>query len=265
MLPTRRTPGPELGRWVAADPQSDLELGVAIVVLILPRFEKAHGKTEAEICRRIIHAIFEQRIPPGERLTEELLADTFDVSRTVVRQAMARLSQDGILVKMPNVGSTVASPSRKETRDILTARRIVEPEIVKMLAASMTETGLAQLREHLAAETEARNNEARGTFVRLAGEFHLRLAELTGNHVLVQLMTRLQTLTCLAILLHAKEEEACPPGEHAKITDAIARGDGDTAAREMIHHLRHVELDLKLDGEEQASSFSETMAWLRGV
>lgn len=230
----------------------------------LPRFEKLHGKTEAEICRRIIHAIFEHRIPPGERLTEERLAETFDVSRTIVRQAMARLSQDGILVKMPNVGSAVASPSRKETRDILTVRRMVEPEIVKMLATTITESGLSQLRDHLAAENEARAREARGTFVRLAGEFHLKLAELTENHVLIQLMTRLQTLTCLAILLHAKEEEACPQGEHGRITDAIARRDGETAAREMIHHLKHVEADLNLDGEERSTSFTETMAWLRG-
>ncbi|RUZ77865.1 GntR family transcriptional regulator [Mesorhizobium sp. M7A.F.Ca.US.006.01.1.1] len=233
--------------------------------LILPRFEKAHGKTEAEICRRIIHAIFEQRLPPGERLTEELLAETFDVSRTIVRQAMARLSQDGILVKMPNVGSTVASPSRKETRDILTVRRMVEPEIVRTLAASITASGLAQLHEHLEAEAEARKNDARGTLVRLVGEFHLRLAELTGNHVLVQLITRLQTLTCLAILLHAQEYEACPPGEHIRITDAIARRDGETAAHEMVRHLNHVEMDLKLDGEDKASNFSETMAWLRGA
>ena len=233
--------------------------------LILPRFEKLHGKTEAEIYKRIIHAIFEQRIHPGERLTEERLAETFNVSRTIVRLAMARLSQDGILVKMPNVGSTVASPSRKETRDILAVRRMVEPEIVRTLATSDTEIDLDQLREHLAAEAEARGNGDQGTFVRLAGEFHLILAVLTGNHALIQLITRLQTLTCLAILLHAKEEEACPPGEHAKITDAIARRDGETAALEMISHLKHVEMDLKLDGEDRVSNFSETMAWLRGV
>jgi DNA-binding GntR family transcriptional regulator len=231
----------------------------------LPRFEKLHGKTEAEICKRIVNAIFEHRIPPGERLTEERLAETFDVSRTIVRQAMARLSQDGIIVKLPNVGSTITSPTRKETRDILAVRNMVEPEIVRTLAKTISESGLEQLYKHLDAEADARKRDARGTFVRLAGEFHLKLAELTGNHVLIQLMMRLQTLTCLAILLHAKEEEACPEGEHGRITEAIARRDGETAAREMIKHLRHVELDLKLDGEEKSASFTDTMVWLRGA
>ena len=57
------------------------------------------GQSEQLIRRRLLQAIFEQRMPPGARLTEESLAETFDVSRTVIRQVIARLAQDGILVK----------------------------------------------------------------------------------------------------------------------------------------------------------------------
>lgn len=231
-----------------------------VVELTLPRFEKLHGKSEAEIRRRILQAIFEQRLRPGERLTEDQLAAAFDVSRTVVRQAMARLAQDGILVKLPNVGSTVASPSRKETRDILSVREMVEPGIVRILAATPSKPGLERLRAHLADEAEARKRRDRGTLVRLTGEFHLLLAELAGNEVLTRLMTGLQALTCLAILLHAEREEACPPDEHSRIVRAIASGDGEAAAAEMLHHLRHVGRDLHLDQPEPKS----TLAWLRG-
>ncbi|MDG4889826.1 GntR family transcriptional regulator [Mesorhizobium sp. WSM4887] len=231
----------------------------------LPRFQKAHGKSEAEIRRRILQAIFEMRLPPGERLTEEQLAETFDVSRTVVRQAIARLAQDGILVKMPNIGTTVAAPTRKETRDILAVRKMVEPDIVRMLAAGPVGGGLDRLHAHLAKEKAARNSDDRGTLVRLTGEFHLLLAEVAANDVLTRLMTGLQTLTCLAILLYAEQDKACPPDEHSRIVNAIAEGNGETAAREMLRHLKHVEADLKLDGEDKASNFSETMAWLRGA
>mgnify|MGYP000238053330 CR=1 FL=1 len=230
----------------------------------LPRFEKEHGKSEAEIRRRILQAIFEMRLPPGERLTEEQLAETFDVSRTVVRQAIARLAQDGILVKMPNVGTTVAAPTRKETRDILAVRKMVEPDIVRVLAGARAGNGLDRLHAHLAKEAAARNRSDRGTLVRLTGEFHLLLAEVSGNQVLARLMTGLQTLTCLAILLYAEQDEACPPDEHSRIVDAIAEGDGERAAAEMLQHLHHVELDLHLDLPEISSPFSDTIAWLRG-
>ncbi|MFC3725696.1 GntR family transcriptional regulator [Neoaquamicrobium sediminum] len=230
----------------------------------LPRFEKAHGKSEAEIRRRILQAIFELRLPPGVRLTEEQLAETFDVSRTVVRQAIARLAQDGVLVKLPNVGTTVAAPSRKETRDILAVRKMVEPDIVRMLAAIRDGEGLDRLRAHLAKEQVARSRGDRGTLVRLTGEFHLLLAEISGNQVLTRLMTGLQTLTCLAILLYADQDDACPPDEHSRIMNAIADGDEETAAAEMLDHLLHVERDLQLDHRDERSSINDTIAWLRG-
>ncbi|RUZ77860.1 GntR family transcriptional regulator [Mesorhizobium sp. M7A.F.Ca.US.006.01.1.1] len=230
----------------------------------LPRFQKAHGKSEAEIRRRILQAIFEMRLPPGERLTEEQLAETFDVSRTVVRQAIARLSQDGILVKIPNIGTTVAAPTRKETRDILAVRKMVEPAIVRILSAAPVGGGLERIHAHLARETTARAKGDRGTLVRLTGEFHLLLAEVAANDVLTRLMTSLQTLTCLAILLYAEQNEACPPDEHSRIVEAIAGGDGERAATEMLQHLQHVEFDLHLDRAEPGSPLSDTIAWLRG-
>ncbi|MCQ4634930.1 GntR family transcriptional regulator [Shinella sp. CPCC 100929] len=231
----------------------------------LPLLEKLRGRTEGEIRRRILQAIFEQRLPAGESITEEQLAATFDVSRTVIRQAVARLAQDGILVKSPNKGTAVASPSRKEARDILFVRRLVEPEIVRLLASAPHRFGLTELRKHLAEENEARLAGQRGTLVRLTGEFHLLLAELSGNQVLLRLMTQLQTLTCLAVLLYAEHDEACPRDEHLRIVDAIAAGDGGTAAQEMLNHLTHVEKDLKLDRMTPESSFGDAMGWLRGV
>lgn len=45
--------------------------------------QNKRGKTEREIQQKILQAIFELRMPPGARLTESVLAETFDVSRTV--------------------------------------------------------------------------------------------------------------------------------------------------------------------------------------
>lgn len=231
----------------------------------LVRFEKSHGRTEVEIRKRILQAIFEQRLPPGEKITEEQLATTFDVSRTVVRQAMARLSQDGILVKSPNIGSTIAAPTRKEVRDILAVRRMVEPNIVRILASSPAKQDLiARLDQHLALEDEARRTRSRGAQVRLSGEFHLLLAEMAGNRILVRLMNQLQALTCLAILLYAGRDEACPPDEHSRIARAIADGDHAASAREMLSHLQHVEQDMDLERGVDTAGFMDSIEWLRG-
>ncbi|RWQ16792.1 GntR family transcriptional regulator, partial [Mesorhizobium sp.] len=146
--------------------------------------------------------------------------------------------------------------------DILVVRRMVEPEIVRTLAAASTKSRAERLQAHLLEEAAAREKGDRATLVRLCGEFHLLLAELAGNQVLVRLVTGLQALTCLAILLYAEREDACPPDEHSRIAAAIANNDGDLAAREMLHHLQHVEKDLQLDRD--GPSLNDTIAWLRG-
>ncbi|MBS7543665.1 GntR family transcriptional regulator [Ancylobacter oerskovii] len=204
------------------------------------------GRSEAPIRARILQAIFERRLHPGEKLTEERVAELFGVSRTVVRQALARLAQDGIVEQRPNRGAFVAAPSRADARHVLDARAVVEPEIAATACCGPA-TAVARLRRHVAMENEARAAGERATLVRLTGEFHIALAEAAGNPVFVRLLTELQALSSLAILLYARgEHAACPPHEHADIVQAIEAGDGETAARLMRVHIAHVaeELDL---------------------
>ncbi|WP_315831893.1 GntR family transcriptional regulator [Bradyrhizobium prioriisuperbiae] len=219
------------------------------------------GQSEQVIRTRLLQAIFEQRMPPGARLTEEALAATFDVSRTTIRQVIARLAQDGILVKLSTGATHVAAPSRREAQQLLVVRRMIEPEIVKILAENAATLSFTELSAHLALEDRARRAGDRGTLVRLTGEFHLQLAQLTGNKVLIRLMTELQALVCLAILLYASGDDACPPDEHRKIVTAIKKKDGSSAAAMMLHHLDHIERDLRLD-DKPTVEISEALTWL---
>jgi DNA-binding GntR family transcriptional regulator len=228
----------------------------------MDEMKKTRGQAEQQIRLRILQAIFEQRMPAGARLTEKTLAETFEVSRTIIRQTIARLAQDGILVKAPSGATYVASPSRREVRQLLAVRRMIEPEVVKSLANATGNLTFAELYSHLEEEDRARQLGDRGTLVRLTGEFHLHLARLTGNEILVRLMTELQALVCLAIVLYASGDEACPEDEHRRIVEAVAGGDGPSAAKLMIHHLNHIEKDLKLDERKPKVQISETLDWL---
>lgn len=227
-------------------------------------FKAIRGQTEPEIRRRILQAIFEQRLPPGEHLVEESLAEAFSVSRTVIRQVIARLSQDGIVVKRSNKGAYVANPSRQEVSQILHVRKIVEPEIVRSLARDVAGLSFDGLDAHLVLEDQARERGDRGTLVRLTGELHLLLAELSGNTILIRLMTELQALTCLAILLYSTDSGACPADEHRKIVELIKLGDGEGAVAVMLHHLGHVAEDLNLSQDREVASYSRALRWMSG-
>ena len=87
-----------------------------------------------EIYERILTAITEHRLQPGTQLVEDRLAKIFDVSRTKIREATVRLVHDRIANNIPNRGAFVASPSADEAREIFVARRLIEPELMRMAA-----------------------------------------------------------------------------------------------------------------------------------
>ncbi|WP_447554716.1 GntR family transcriptional regulator [Vreelandella sp. EE22] len=201
-----------------------------------------------QIAEQITDAVMEHRLPPGIKLVEEKLANAFGVSRTKIRQALTLLAKEGLVTLHANRGAFVTRPSTAEARDLFATRRLVEPEIVRNVIARACKHDLARLREHLNAESEARQEEDRRKIIRLSGQFHMLLAEVSGNKFIEKLMAELCPLTCLIIALYdAPQTPACPDDEHNQIVEAIAQQDQETAVHLMLHHLEHIENALELD------------------
>ena len=209
--------------------------------------ETAARPDTSDIVDRIVAAIMEHRLPPGIKLAEEKLAGAFGVSRTKIRQALTTLAKDGLVKLYPNRGAFVASPSVQEAMDVFATRRLVEPEVIRNAVERAGKADLKRLRTHLAKEADARVRGDRRSIIKLSGEFHMLLAEVAGNSFIAKLMDELSPLTCLIIALYdAPQTPACPEDEHAAIVDAIERKETGRAIELMLHHLAHVEGELKL-------------------
>jgi len=206
------------------------------------------GAGEDEIYERLLAAIFEHRLPPGTKLGEDRLARIFGVSRARIRRVLPRLGHEGVVRLEPNRGAFVAQPSVAEARDVFEARRIIEPAIVQRLAGLRDRRAVvSRLRRHVAEERHARAVDDTRAVVRLSGEFHILLAEHTGNAVLARTMRELASLTCLIIALYDKPSvPSCLGEEHALIVDALATGHGKRATALTLEHLTHVESNLDL-------------------
>ena len=204
-------------------------------------------RTTTDIHDRILQAILEHRVLPGTQLVEEKLAAIFGVSRTQIRQAIARLAHDGIVTLHRNRGAFVSSPTVAEAREVFEARRLIEPWLVRTLAAHATPDQVKRLRQHVALESKARASGDQRAIIRLSGEFHQHIAEMVGNSLLARTMRELESLTCLVIILYdSPQVPSCPYHEHSDLTDAIQRHDAEGAARTMLEHLKHVEAALDL-------------------
>ena len=104
---------------------------------------------------RIVDAIMAGRLAPGQRLGEQALADLFGVSRTLVREAMARLSARGMVEVNARRSWFVVQPSLEEAREAFGARLALETGLLHGLTGPLPKPAINRLKAHLAAEQAA--------------------------------------------------------------------------------------------------------------
>ncbi len=212
----------------------------------------AAATLDQPIYEALFDAVMHGRLRPGAKLGEASLCDQYQVSRTVVRQALHRLSELEIVVIVPNKGATVASPTPQETRDVFAARRVIEAAIVREVARRIAHGDVDRLKERLRAEHAALDGHDHARWVALAGGFHLALADLCGNAVLRRMLTELMTRCSLIVAMYeAPGEATCEHDEHERLVHWLELRDGDAAAAEMDRHLIGLEARLRLPAEAE--------------
>jgi DNA-binding GntR family transcriptional regulator len=211
----------------------------------MPRMESS---TTCQIVDALTRAIVDHRLQPGTKLAEQKLADHFGVSRTLVRQALFQLSQKRLITLEPARGAFVSAPTVEEAQQVFAVRRMLETEMIRAFAREVTPARIRALREHIAQEKAAVDRGDASGRVELLGDFHVRIAQLMGNDVLVQVLHELVSRSSLISLMYQRDASARhSQEEHVDIVKALAAKDEDRAVRLMQEHLRNVEANLALD------------------
>ncbi|MEY2952354.1 MAG: hypothetical protein RLZZ401_441 [Pseudomonadota bacterium] len=214
------------------------------------------------IVEALTRAIVEHRLQPGAKLAEQKLADHFQVSRTLVRQALYQLAQNRLVKLEPARGAFVAAPTASEARQVFAVRRMLETEMAREFVRHQNPAKLKALRDHVRQEkaTLATKNKTAGND--LLNDFHVRMAELTGNDVLAQTLDELISRCALITLMYQTDKDAAHNAdEHDDIIQAIAARDEDKAARLMAEHLDHVEHNLTFDRKVPSSDIAKALAF----
>ena len=182
-------------------------------------------------------AIIEQALKPGMRLPEDTVGEQFGVSRTIVRHALVRLENEGLVVTRRNRGAFVAEPSKEEAQHVFEVRRCLEKEVIRILCRRMPGSGFDRLEAHVRSEESVKGKDG-PVSIRLAGEFHVLLAELTGNDVLARYVSEVVTRGSLIMSMYARSHSSdCAVDEHSQIIEAIRAEDEARAMEIMEHHL----------------------------
>ena len=195
-----------------------------------------------DIAARLRLAILNGYFAPGERLGEELLARSMGVSRGPVREALARLERQGLVVIRRNRGAFVAQLSREDLDEVHTLRVILERLAVQRALHHATDEGLAEMQRVVdamaaAAERGISEQEAAELDVR----FHDLIYQASNHRRLYECWANLRPQIHIVLLSRNVAHEDFRDylvGSHRAILDAIRDRDEARAVAELDDHLQ---------------------------
>lgn len=178
--------------------------------------------------------------PPGARLDEVELAESFHVSRTPIREALRQLSAAGLVEIRPRRGTVVAEFSVARLAQMFDVMAELEGICARRAAAQATDEDRQKLLDaHHACEEAVRANDP-DRYYRLNERFHFELYAASHNAFLeeqaISLHRRLHPYRRLQLRLANRMERSF--SEHAQVVDAILKQDSDRANALIQEHVR---------------------------
>lgn len=203
------------------------------------------------IYRAVSDAIVEQRLKPGARLREDALADVFGISRTGIRKILQRLALEQLVTLTPRRGASVTRPTADEAKDVFDARQLIECGLMPDVARRMGEKEAAELREMARQEREALRGGEQSLAIRLSADFHVRLAQLSGNAALAEFVERLCSRSSLILAVYGHRGHlGCESHDHDDLIGYLENGNGERAKAFMSRHLKTIEASLSIVEEK---------------
>ena len=194
-------------------------------------------------------------LPKGELLLpQDVLAQQFGVSRTVIREAFNKLSSLGLIKSHQGKGTFVRSPNAKNviepmlnalyldessTRELMETRYYLERAVARLAAKRAKSEDIAPLQRII---DNMRQHAKSGDIEAYAKEdfsFHLRLSELSKNDILNRILETIREIAYVFLTSFSRTEGAQERAIdfHQRILNAVAERDPDMAEREMQLHI----------------------------
>ncbi|ADB16439.1 transcriptional regulator, GntR family [Pirellula staleyi DSM 6068] len=208
-------------------------------LVLSPLSLQPHLSLVDAVYETLLEAIVSGRIDSGTILSEVVVADQLQVSRTPVHDALRQLAKDGLVERSNNRRAKVTRFTRDDVYEIFELRKYLEGPAAELAALRMDRRQLQPLRDHAdALAAKPRDEEWRMAWAVFDEEFHHTIASSSGNSRLTRDIGRYRLLhrgfnktkTELASLEQALSE-------HYEILDALETHDSVRARDAMIAHI----------------------------
>jgi DNA-binding GntR family transcriptional regulator len=185
--------------------------------------------------------LMDHDLEPGTRLSIDGLSRDLQVSPTPVREALFRCEAEGLVVRRPNAGYTVAPLlGRQALLDLYDLRLLLEPVAAARAAANATEADLAEMRDAVERMKPAVVGDSYASYREFAAQdakLHGAIATACGNPLIAETLERLRSHTHSYRLYFRHGIAEVTLAEHEAILTAIATGDPASAEHSTRTHL----------------------------
>jgi len=188
----------------------------------------------------LLQLIMNRELLPGDRIPETKIAKDFNISRTPVRDAMRQLANEGLLDIIPNRYAEVKVYSPEEITAIGTVRIALDTMSVKLATLFGSRSDFLRL-ETIAKECAmAREQEDLEHRRQLDTEFHMALAEISGNSLLIKYQKEIYLRVQYIMTFRPPNEDIMQNSDHQHLDIVRALMDNDPvrASNIIIDHLK---------------------------
>ena len=204
-----------------------------------------------QVYQYLKHAIIKGELQTGVIYSEQQFADKLEVSRTPVREAVIRLTNEGMLEVFSNRGWGVKPVLPEDLQKILQARIAIEGYSLRYLVRHRDEAAFQKvIREMQACQSDsesfAQDESHHFEYMKADTDFHCLMVSCTDNAYLKrindQMRTKIEQATYNSLHMSRRNAKACL--EHHQILQEILHGDENSAMRAFMQHMQETAMAL---------------------
>jgi DNA-binding GntR family transcriptional regulator len=196
---------------------------------------------KARLYHRILVDILTGTLAPGRRLDEKTLVKSYGGDNgglAGIREALARLALEGLVVRQARVGTMVAPLDPQDARDAFAARALIETECAALAARHAGKADVEAIRATLVNGEAAIAGKDSSALAAMDEAFHVAVASASHNRALAKLVVALHHATVRFWLITegppSLAENSLALAQHRAVADAISGGDSQRAREAMI-------------------------------
>lgn len=196
--------------------------------------------TPEGVYRILRGAILDGTFPPGGQLREREISTELGISRSPLREALTRLEEEGLVVRIPFRGAFVVEVGAEEVAEIASVRLLVEPYAGELALEALRGPGRSRLTQTLADLERATDSGDVPASIDAHLQLHRLFYELSGHGVLRDLWTGWETRLRLYLSVDHRSYSDLRDvaAEHERLVAVALEGDTDAFRQELARHFR---------------------------